>query len=78
MRAPGHYLGSDQTLALMQTEYTYPNLGNRMSPKEWGEAEKPELLPAARARKEAILAEAGCLVSPEIDRAIRATYNIHF
>ncbi len=35
---PGHYLGSEQTLALMQTEYIYPTVGNRMSPKEWVEA----------------------------------------
>ncbi len=75
---PGHYLGSDQTLALMQTEYTYPVLGNRMSPKEWEEAEKPELLIAARARKEKILAEAPLLVSPEMDRAVREKYAIHF
>jgi len=31
---PGHYLGSDQTLRLMQTEYIYPKAANRMSPKE--------------------------------------------
>ena len=30
---PGHYLGSDQTLKLMQTEYIYPNTANRMSPE---------------------------------------------
>ena len=35
---PGHYLGHDQTLVLMQKEYVYPALGNRMSPKEWNEA----------------------------------------
>ncbi len=33
---PGHYLGEDQTLNLMQTEYAYPTLGDRTSPKEWG------------------------------------------
>ncbi|NNE82190.1 MAG: trimethylamine methyltransferase family protein [Silicimonas sp.] len=75
---PGHYLGTDQTLALMQTEYTYPVVGNRMSPKEWEEAEKPDLMRTARARKEAILAEAACQVSPEIDAAVRARFPIHF
>ncbi|WP_395539606.1 trimethylamine methyltransferase family protein [Neotabrizicola sp. sgz301269] len=75
---PGHYLGSDQTLKLMQTEYVYPTLGNRMSPKEWVEAGKPQLLDRAIARKNEILAKAGCMVDPEIDSAIRARFNIYF
>ena len=75
---PGHYLGSDQTLALMQTEYIYPVVGNRMSPKEWVEAGKPLLLDRAIARKNSILAKAGSQIDPEIDAAIRAAYNIHF
>ncbi|MDZ4093869.1 MAG: trimethylamine methyltransferase family protein [Paracoccaceae bacterium] len=75
---PGHYLGSDQTLALMQTEYIYPAVGNRMSPKEWNEAGKPQLLDRAIQRKNDILAKAGCQIEPEIDAAIRAAHNIHF
>ncbi len=75
---PGHYLGSDQTLSLMQTEYIYPVVGNRMSPKEWVEAGKPQLLDRAIARKNTILEKAGCQVDPEIDAAIRARFNIHF
>jgi len=75
---PGHYLGSEQTLKLMQTEYIYPTLGNRMSPKEWNEAGRPDLLENAIARKTAILAAAGNTVSPEIDAAIRARWNIYF
>jgi trimethylamine--corrinoid protein Co-methyltransferase len=75
---PGHYLGSDQTLRLMQTEYVYPAVGNRMSPKEWVEAGRPMLLDGAIARKEAILARAGSMVPPEVDAAVRARFNIHF
>ena len=75
---PGHYLGSDQTLKLMQTEYIYPNVGNRMSPKEWNEAGKPLLLDTAIRRKNDILAKAGYQVEAEIDHAIRAKYNIYF
>jgi len=74
---PGHYLGSDQTLSLMQTEYIYPAVGNRMSPKEWNEAGKPLLLDTAIARKNEILAKAGNLIDPEIDRALRKAYNIY-
>ena len=75
---PGHYLGSEQTLSLMQTEYIYPAVGNRMSPKEWNEAGKPLLLDAAIARKNQILSKAGSVIDPQIDAAIRAKYNIYF
>jgi trimethylamine--corrinoid protein Co-methyltransferase len=75
---PGHYLGSDQTLKLMQTEYIYPKVANRMSPKEWNEAGKPLLLNKAIERKNEILSRAGNVIDPQIDAAIRAKYNIHF
>ncbi|MEO1640658.1 MAG: trimethylamine methyltransferase family protein [Pseudomonadota bacterium] len=75
---PGHYLGSDQTLKLMQTEYIYPTLGNRMSPKEWNEADRPDLIEAAIARKNQILAEAQIKFDPAFDAAIRKDYNIYF
>ncbi|MDG1282129.1 MAG: trimethylamine methyltransferase family protein [Pseudorhodobacter sp.] len=75
---PGHYLGSDQTLALMQTEYVYPVLGNRMSPKEWNEAGNPQLLDRAIARKNDILAKAGSQIDPDLDAKIRATHKIYF
>lgn len=75
---PGHYLGSDQTLALMQTEYVYPAVGNRMSPKEWAEAGRPELLEAARARAARLLAGAPCRVDAATDAAIRARFPIAF
>ncbi len=78
LNGPGHYLGTDKTLALMQSDFVYPRLGNRMSPKEWEEMEKPDLMAGAIARKEAILAEAGCLISPELDAQVRATYPMYF
>jgi trimethylamine--corrinoid protein Co-methyltransferase len=37
LNGPGHYLGSDQTLRLMETEYVYPVVGDRRSPNEWAE-----------------------------------------
>ncbi|MCB1356652.1 MAG: trimethylamine methyltransferase family protein [Maritimibacter sp.] len=75
---PGHYLGSEQTLKLMQSEYLYPEVGNRMTPKDWVDAGRPDLLQAARARKEKILADAPLQVPPRIDRAVRARYRIRF
>jgi trimethylamine--corrinoid protein Co-methyltransferase len=75
---PGHYLGSEQTLQLMQSEYVYPKVANRMSPKEWNEAGKPLLLDTAIRRKEEIWAKAGSVIDPVVDAAIRAKYPMHF
>jgi trimethylamine---corrinoid protein Co-methyltransferase len=74
---PGHYLGSNQTLSLMQKDYVYPHMANRMSPKEWNEAGKPDIVEKAAARKREILST----YYPEyIDRAIddqiRAKHDI--
>jgi len=57
LNGPGHYLGHDQTLKLMQTEYFYPAVGDRFSPKEWNEKGKPDILQRAIAEKRRILAE---------------------
>ena len=74
---PGHYLGSDQTLSMMQTEYIYPTLGDRTSPKEWLEKGRPDLLQNATARKEKILAEpAAAAFPPDLDAQIRARFPI--
>ncbi|MGY3436847.1 MULTISPECIES: trimethylamine methyltransferase family protein [unclassified Marinovum] len=78
LNGPGHYLGTDQTLGLMQTDYVYPSLGNRSSPKEWEEQGRPELLARATARKEEILASrAPARLAPDLDREIRARLPIH-
>ncbi|MDA9990252.1 trimethylamine methyltransferase family protein [Paracoccaceae bacterium] len=78
LSGPGHYLGSDQTLSLMQTEYIYPALGDRTSPKEWNELGKPDLIKKAIGRKESILSEpSAAQFPPEIDLAIRKMFNIH-
>lgn len=76
---PGHYLGHGQTLAMMQTEYVYPRLGDRLSPKEWAEVGKPDLLANARKRKREILgAPKKEIVDAATDRAIREKFRIHF
>ena len=77
LSGPGHYLGSNQTLHLMQTEYVYPTLGDRTSPKEWDELGKPELIQRAIERKDTILSEpSAALFLPKIDLAIRKEFNI--
>ncbi len=78
LEGPGHYLGSGQTLGLMETEYVYPVVADRTSPKEWDEKGKPDLLREATARKDAILSEPSTAnFDPLLDAAIRKRFNIH-
>jgi trimethylamine--corrinoid protein Co-methyltransferase len=78
LEGPGHYLGSEQTLSLMQTEYVYPALGDRTSPKEWAEIGRPDLIQKAIARKREILDGFFPKHLPyEIDKAVRERFNIH-
>ena len=77
MGGPGHYLGHDQTIGLMQTEYVYPALGNRSSPKEWEELGKPVLVEEATKRKEQILSEFHPQhISVDLDQTLRSRYDI--
>ncbi len=74
---PGHYLGSDQTLSLMQTDYFYPDIGDRSSPKEWLEQNKPVLIEKAIAKKREILeAPSKALLPDDIDAAVREAFPI--
>ena len=74
----GHYLGTDQTLNRMQSDYVYPSLGNRMSPKEWAENDKPDLIRNAIKRKEEILADpSAARFTADVEDAIRAKFNIY-
>ncbi len=74
---PQHYLGQGQTLELMETEYVYPILGNRMSPNEWAAAEKPEIVKLAIKEKQRILQNHfPDYISREIDTALREKFNI--
>lgn len=77
INGPGHYLGNEQTLSLMQKEYVYPHVANRMSPKEWNEAGKPDIVKKAAARKREILSTYYPEYIPQhIDEAIRAKHDI--
>ncbi|MDA7634621.1 trimethylamine methyltransferase family protein [Alphaproteobacteria bacterium] len=74
---PGHYLGHDATIKVMQTEYVYPELADRSSPKEWEENNKPDLLQKATAKKKKILENIfPDHISAETDSLIRQQHNI--
>ena len=76
LEGPGHFLGAEQTLSLMQSEYVYPDIADRTSPKEWEESDRPDLIKQAIARKNQILQEAPWpLFAPEILQALRGRWR---
>lgn len=78
LEGPGHYLGHSQTLGLMQTEYVYPAVADRTSPKEWVELGRPDLVQEAVERKKRILEQSKApLFEPAIDAAIRKAFKIY-
>jgi trimethylamine---corrinoid protein Co-methyltransferase len=73
----GHFLGTDQSLSLMNTEYYYPHTADRRRRGDWEEAGSPDMRAAARERAREILATHKPLPIPaEVDSAIRGRYNI--
>ena len=67
-----------QAMSMMETEYLYPRLGNRMSPKEWDEAGRPGLIERATARVSEILAGSQFLIPSDVDAGIRRDWRIYF
>lgn len=53
---PGHFLGHEQTLAMMQSEYVYPQVGDRLSPDDWIQAGARAAADRANQRVSEILA----------------------
>jgi trimethylamine--corrinoid protein Co-methyltransferase len=77
MGGEGHYLGSEQTLKVMQSEYIYPDLSDRSSPNVWEENNKPILLDkAVRKKKEILDSHFPSHISNATDEQIRAQFPI--
>ena len=73
----GHYLGSDRTLGVMQSEYIYPDFSDRSSPLQWEENRKPVILEQAVAKRDELLASHFPKhVSDEADLEVRKRFPI--
>jgi trimethylamine---corrinoid protein Co-methyltransferase len=73
----GHYLGAEQTLSLMRSEFLYPTVGDRTSVAEWEFQGSPEIMTAARKRVQHILAmHYPDTILPQRDLAIRSVFDI--
>ena len=74
---PNHYLGAEQTLSLMQTEYLYPKLGDRSSLADWEYRGAPDLMALAGARVREIMGgHYPAHLDAARDAALRTRYDI--
>jgi trimethylamine--corrinoid protein Co-methyltransferase len=74
----GHYLGEQQTLEMMNSEYYYPHVGDRQARDKW--RADGGLTMAARARrlaKQILDTHQPQPIPPEIDAAIRDRFRIY-
>ncbi len=73
---PGHYLGADQTIKVMETEYYYPPLGNRVTPTEWAENGSQDVWQVARDEVKRLMRHYPSYITPEQDAALRQRFDI--
>ena len=74
---PGHFLGHSQTLELMERDYSYPEIGDRTSPKEWVELGSPDIRQRAREKVHEILASNyPTHIDEALDAKIRERFNV--
>jgi len=73
----GHFLGSEQTLDLMQSEYLYPQVADRRTPNEWEASGKQDILELAQQRTWDILStHYPQYIPPAVDARIRERFPI--
>lgn len=74
---PGHFLGSPQTLDLMQREYIYPVIGDRNTPDDWLEAGGKRAMEVAHEYAKDILANyVPTHIDPAADELVREKFNL--
>jgi trimethylamine--corrinoid protein Co-methyltransferase len=73
----GHYLGSGQTLELMQKEYLYPEVADRRSYGEWLNGGREDIYELANRKVKTLLADHyPQYIEPAADRKIRDAFPI--
>ena len=76
-KGEGHFLGTQQSLELMNTEYYYPHTGDRQTRQDWEESGSLDMWARARTRAREILnSHRPSLISSEADKAIRGRFQI--
>ncbi len=76
-RGEGHYLGTQQSLELMNTEYYYPHTADRQRRDDWAEQGELDMRERARRRAREILAtHEPERIAPAVDATIRQRFDI--
>ena len=77
VEGPGHYLDNQQTLALMETEFVYPKLGDRSSTDLWEAAGGRDIRERARDRvREILSSHYPVYIDPAVDEECRRRFPI--
>ena len=77
IEGPGHFLGHPQTLEVMQTEYVYPLVGDRLSPDDWKDAGSLDVRVRANSKVLEILSSSlPSHISSDADSLIREMFPI--
>ena len=73
----GHFLGSDQTLAIMESEYLYPEVSDRRAASDWEAGGSPDIRERAEARvREILSSHYPSYIDPRLDEEIRRRFPI--
>ena len=76
-RGEGHFLGRPETLARMQSDFVYPELGDRRTIDEWQAAGSRDIREIARERTREILARHYPRhIDAQLDRELRERFDI--
>ena len=79
VEGPGHYLGSQQTLSLMEMEFVYPKLGDRSDTDTWEAGGGRDIRERAREKvREILSSHYPAYIDPAIDEEIRRRFPIVF
>ena len=74
---PGHYLGHPQTLELMESEYLYPELGDRSPPGAWEKEGATDMFQRAQERaREVLSSHYPNYIDAGVDAKIRDSFPI--
>ncbi len=77
LEGPGHYLGHEQTLKRMQTDYLYPSIGDRENINNWVEQGAVDVVTrAARVVRQVLSTHYPNHLDNAMDRAIRKRFPI--
>jgi len=76
-RTEGHFLGEAETYAQMKTDFLYPEIADRRTPREWEDDGQPDVREVAKQRTREILkSHFPDHIDPSTDATLRNMFDI--